>query len=79
MGITIVFASLGTVVLATLVKLVIGLRPSVEGEQEGLDATDHGESGYHGDELTGHPVGAVVAASAFASAASGAARPEGSA
>jgi len=33
---------------------VIGLRPSMEGEEEGLDQTDHGEVGYHPDEEGAH-------------------------
>ena len=43
----------GTVVIAYLVKAVIGLRPSVEDEEAGLDDTDHGEAGYHSNE-SGH-------------------------
>ncbi|MEO6568215.1 MAG: ammonium transporter [Opitutaceae bacterium] len=46
MGLTIVLAVAGTVVIALLVKAVVGLRPTVEGEQEGLDLSDHGEEGY---------------------------------
>ena len=37
--------SCGTVVLALIVKAVIGLRPSIEDEEAGLDDTDHGEVG----------------------------------
>jgi len=40
----------GTVVLAYIVKAVIGLRPEGDEEESGLDAADHGESGYHYDE-----------------------------
>jgi Amt family ammonium transporter len=29
------------------VKALIGLRPSQEDEETGLDLTDHGERGYH--------------------------------
>ncbi len=54
MGVTLAMAIGGTVVLAGLVKVTVGLRPSAEGEEEGLDQIDHGEGGYHGDELTGH-------------------------
>jgi ammonium transporter, Amt family len=46
MGLTIVLAVVGTVVIAMIVKAVVGLRPTVEGEQEGLDLSDHGEEGY---------------------------------
>ncbi len=45
-GFTIALAVVGTVAIAFLVKVVIGLRPTIEGEQEGLDLTDHGEEGY---------------------------------
>jgi len=46
-GITIVFAVLATTVIALIVKAVIGLRPSEENEEVGLDLSDHGEEGYH--------------------------------
>ncbi|MSU25134.1 MAG: ammonium transporter [Opitutus sp.] len=45
-GITLVLAVVATVVIAYILKAVIGLRPTVEAEQEGLDLTDHGEEGY---------------------------------
>ncbi len=45
-GLTLVLAVVGTVVIAYIVKAVIGLRPTTEGEQEGLDLSDHGEEGY---------------------------------
>jgi Amt family ammonium transporter len=43
----------GTAVIAYTIKAVIGLRPSAEDEEAGLDDTDHGEAGYHGDD-SGH-------------------------
>jgi Amt family ammonium transporter len=46
-GLTIVLAVVGTVVIAFVVKLLIGLRPSVEAEHQGLDITDHGEEAYN--------------------------------
>ncbi|HEX2853544.1 MAG TPA: ammonium transporter [Opitutaceae bacterium] len=46
MGITIVLAVVATIVIAYAIKAIIGLRPTVEGEQEGLDLSDHGEEGY---------------------------------
>src|SRR3954471_19084189 len=49
-GLTLALSVGGTAVIAYLVKAVIGLRPSVEQEEAGLDDTDHGEAGYHGDE-----------------------------
>ena len=47
MGFTIVLSCLATAVLAYLVKAVVGLRPTVEDEETGLDLADHGEKGYH--------------------------------
>ena len=47
-GITLVLAVVGTVVIAYVVKAVIGLRPSEEDESQGLDLAEHGEEGYHG-------------------------------
>jgi Amt family ammonium transporter len=46
MALTMALAIVGTVVIAYIVKAVIGLRPTTEGEQEGLDLSDHGEEGY---------------------------------
>ena len=45
-GITLAISIVGTVVIALLVKAVIGLRPTPESETAGLDITDHGEEGY---------------------------------
>ena len=45
-AITLVMAVVSTVVIAFIVKAVVGLRPTAEGEQEGLDLSDHGEEGY---------------------------------
>ncbi len=49
-GLTLTLAVGGTAVLAYIIKAVIGLRPDSEEEESGLDAADHGESGYHYDE-----------------------------
>jgi Amt family ammonium transporter len=49
-GITMALSIGGTVVIAYAIKAVMGLRPSVEGEEAGLDDGDHGEAGYHVDE-----------------------------
>jgi Amt family ammonium transporter len=46
MGLTIVLALIGTAVIGFVIKAAIGLRPTVEAEQEGLDLSDHGEEGY---------------------------------
>jgi Amt family ammonium transporter len=37
----------GTVLIALLVKVTIGLRVSDEVEVSGLDLSEHGEEGYH--------------------------------
>jgi len=47
-GITITLAVVGTVVIAFVVKAVLGLRPSEDVETVGLDLAEHGEEGYHG-------------------------------
>ena len=46
-GVTLVLAIVGTVIIAYLVKAVVGLRPSEEVEVAGLDLAEHGEEGYH--------------------------------
>ena len=45
---TLVLATVGTAIIAFIVKAVIGLRPSDEVEVSGLDLAEHGEEGYHG-------------------------------
>ena len=47
-GITLVLAVVGTIVIAYIVKAVTGLRVSEEVETVGLDLAEHGEEGYHG-------------------------------
>jgi Amt family ammonium transporter len=49
MAITIVLAVVGTIIIAYIVKAVVGLRPSEEVETIGLDLAEHGEEGYHGN------------------------------
>jgi len=44
--ITLALAVIGTTIIAFVVKLIIGLRPTPEAEQQGLDITDHNEEGY---------------------------------
>jgi len=51
MGLTLVLAVGGTVVIATVVKAIIGLRPDRDTEEEGLDQVEHGEAGYHLEEM----------------------------
>jgi Amt family ammonium transporter len=53
-GLTLTISVVGTVVLASIVKAVVGLRPDGDAEEAGLDITDHGEAGYHLDEPGGH-------------------------
>ncbi len=45
-GFTLALSVLATVVLAFIVKAVIGLRPTPEVERMGLDINEHGEEGY---------------------------------
>ena len=47
MGLTIAMAVVATVLIAYLIKSVVGLRPAPEIEREGLDIAEHGEEGYH--------------------------------
>ena len=48
MALTVVLAVVGTVIIAYIVKAVVGLRPTEEAETMGLDLAEHGEEGYHG-------------------------------
>jgi Amt family ammonium transporter len=50
-GLTILLATVATVVIASAIKATIGLRPDAEGEEEGLDQIDHGEAGYHEEDV----------------------------
>ena len=45
-ALTLVLSVLATVILAYIVKAVIGLRPTPEVERMGLDINEHGEEGY---------------------------------
>ncbi|MDU6140109.1 ammonium transporter [Bradyrhizobium sp.] len=44
---TLVWSGVGSAILYKVVDVVIGLRPTVEQEREGLDITDHGERAYN--------------------------------
>jgi len=46
-AITIVLSVVGTVLIAYITKLLVGLRPTEEVEVTGLDESEHGELGYH--------------------------------
>ena len=50
-GFTLVLSVGATAVLGYLLKVTIGLRPTTEDEQSGLDITGHGERGYHPSEV----------------------------
>jgi Amt family ammonium transporter len=45
---TVALAIIGTVIVAYLVKAIVGLRADEEVEVAGLDLAEHGEEGYHG-------------------------------
>jgi Amt family ammonium transporter len=47
MTVTLFLSVAGTAVLAYAIKAVIGLRPTEDDEETGLDLSDHGEKGYH--------------------------------
>jgi Amt family ammonium transporter len=53
MGVTLVLAIAGSVLIGILVKVVIGFRTDPESEEEGFDQIDHGEAGYHFEERGG--------------------------
>ena len=44
---TLLWSGIGSAILYKFVDLIIGLRPTVEEEREGLDITDHGERAYN--------------------------------
>jgi Amt family ammonium transporter len=44
---TLVWSGVGSFILYKLVDYIVGLRPSIEKEREGLDLTDHGERAYN--------------------------------
>jgi Amt family ammonium transporter len=46
--ITILLSVIGTLVIAFITKMLVGLRVSEEVEEIGLDESEHGEVGYHG-------------------------------
>jgi len=45
--VTLCLAVVGTLVIAYVVKVWFGLRPTPEVETTGLDLAEHGEEGYH--------------------------------
>jgi Amt family ammonium transporter len=53
-GVTLALAVAGTIIIAYIVKAVVGLRVNEEVETIGLDIAEHGEEGYHGGVSGGH-------------------------
>jgi Amt family ammonium transporter len=53
-GLTLTLSVVATTVVGFALKAVLGLRPEVEDEERGLDDADHGEAGYHPEEISGH-------------------------
>ncbi|HTV20528.1 MAG TPA: ammonium transporter [Polyangiaceae bacterium] len=51
MGLTLVLSLVGTAVIGYALKATVGLRPTAENEEAGLDVSDHGERGYHLTEV----------------------------
>jgi len=45
-GVTLALSLVATLIIPMIVKVLIGLRPSVEDEDTGLDLAEHGEAGY---------------------------------
>lgn len=46
-GVALAISVVGTAVLGYAIKMLVGLRPAEDEEREGLDETDHGETGYN--------------------------------
>ena len=46
MCVTLALAIVGTIVIAFIIKAVVGIRPAPEVERQGLDINEHGEEGY---------------------------------
>jgi Amt family ammonium transporter len=44
---TLVFSGIGSAILYKIVDIIVGLRPTVEVEREGLDLTEHTERAYN--------------------------------
>src|SRR5215207_9235745 len=46
-GMTLVWSGIGTLIILKVIDVIIGLRPTLDSEREGLDLTDHGERAYN--------------------------------
>jgi ammonium transporter, Amt family len=44
---TLVWSGVGTLIILKVIDVIVGLRPTVEAEREGLDLTEHGERAYN--------------------------------
>jgi Amt family ammonium transporter len=44
---TLIWSGVGSAILYKVVDLIVGLRPTIEEEREGLDITEHGERAYN--------------------------------
>jgi Amt family ammonium transporter len=47
-ALTLVLSTVATAVTTIIVKAVVGLRPTEDVEDQGLDLAEHGEEAYHG-------------------------------
>jgi Amt family ammonium transporter len=65
MGLTIALSVGVTAIIAYALKATIGLRPTSEAEEAGLDDTDHGEAGYHPEETMGYTAEDIAEESAI--------------
>ncbi|HVZ85988.1 MAG TPA: ammonium transporter [Polyangia bacterium] len=54
MGFTVGLSIAATTVIAYTLKATMGLRPSLDAEEQGLDDAEHGEAGYHPEDGGGH-------------------------
>ena len=46
-ALTLVWSGVGSAIIFTIVKTLVGLRPGTDREREGLDLVDHGERAYN--------------------------------
>jgi ammonium transporter, Amt family len=53
MGLTLALSVVATTIIGFALKATMGLRPSIEAEEQGLDDAEHGEAGYHPEEVGG--------------------------
>jgi Amt family ammonium transporter len=46
-GLTLLWSGIGSLILYKVVDIIVGLRPTIDEEREGLDIADHGERAYN--------------------------------